>query len=973
MTTKQFLEHVLPDVGEYICWVKETKRHYAGTLDEIVHHIEREDRASKTVYHACGSFFSGGVRNNDTVCALKAFWLDIDSKVLTRKEQLQKLILFCKELNLDVPTLVDSGNGIHAYWTLSENIDIGRWEGTSALLKIAVNKFGLDVDHSRTTDAASLLRPVGTMNRKDSDNPKPVRLLKLSPHTTYESFHEILSRYVGTREETTRIESNNRSLNDDLYVQREPLQGVSSDRIADVCKQLDLFRSLQGDVSEPFWFSALGVLAYTTDGEQKAHEWSAGHANYSPVETADKFAHVSKQSGMTTCETLHSTSPQPDLCKTCPMFGKCKTPRAMELQAPKPNVIVLSADNDQPFDDLFADTIEPVTENIFIPEGWGIFEFDGFQSIHAWSNTDMPYWEAPHSEIIDRKNYKMMIRGKLYSPGCILDRMGNYTMKLIYLYGPANAKRKELIVTGSQITAMRELMSELGKKGIISLGGMERHLSDYVRSVAQHHQTQAQQSSLYNHYGWFEDDFLVGNTLYKSDGKSETVTLGKSIADKAHIVTPSGTLQEWKDIINTAYNHEGSEALQFAVLVGFAAPLMHHFKAYGGVTVHLYSQGSGKGKTTAAQAALSIWGNPTQMQLSDKQATINAIYATMGMYHSLPILYDEVTNKPDEEIADFVHVTSSGQPKQRCDTTGKIIENEHSWKTIVLSSGNKLLSDKLRSTRDNIEAETARIFEATVNVKHHIPSSEAIRLFAGLSTNYGHAGREFAKYITINKASVERALDKTLDTVGSKLGITSSERFWSVMLTSVLVAHAITSHLGLVQFDRQNLINWIKRTLAINRNTMAEVVPSVSDAFGRMMIELWGDVIVTLGEGTFVGGAWAEVRQKPKNKVVGRCIVDRIAENNKVHLSSHAIKQWCQKNGKNYKEFMTECIDNKLVTSYVSKYSLGKGTIEYDRLPETEIVTLTQSTVASMLSGGNLVSIPGGKSAEGSQEVKASS
>lgn len=962
---KEFLEHVLPDVGELICWVKDTKRTYAGDLDTISKLID-EQNSLKTVYHACASFYPGGVRDQSSVCAVKSFWLDLDSKRYSKSEQISSLVRFVKELSLPAPTLVDSGNGIHVYWTLDKNLDPSDWEATAHLLKEAVNKFGLDVDHARTCDSASLLRPVGTLNRKDLENPKDVKLLKKSPHTSHESFHAALKAYVGEIFGEILSPSSVGTLNSDLEIQREPLPNVTSSRIADVCAQVGLFRSLRGDVPEPMWFAALGTLAYTSDGADKAHEWSKGHAGYDPAQTDEKFAHVSKQSGMTTCAALQAASPQPGLCTSCPFYNKCATPRGAELQAARPNVVTTQVDAHEDVDSLFADVVAPtlVEEEIFIPGGWAIFADHGLDSIHVWCNPDVNWWEATTSEYMAKTNFRLMVRGILYSNGYILDRHGNYIMRLVFKHGPANSLKKTLVLTGGQISATRELMSELGKKGIGSLSSQERHLTDYIKSIMAEHQTRAEQRAMYNHFGWHGDDFLTGDTLYRADGTNETITLGKTIQEKAHILKPVGSLDNWKNIINTAYNHPGCEALQFAVLCGFAAPLMAHYQSYGGICVHLYSPGSGKGKTTAAQAALSVWGNPTQMMMSDKQATINAIYATMGMYHTLPILYDEVTNKEDETIADFVHVTSSGQPKQRCDASGKVIENEHSWKTIVLTSGNKKLSDKLRSTRDNIEAETARIFEFTVAVKHHLVSSEAIRLFGSMQNNYGTAGAVYAEYLASNKETVGKALDKALDAVGSKFQTTSSERYWSVLLASVMVANNICIHLGLLNFNKANLTEWIKKTVMLNRGTMAEVVPTIDDAFGRMINELWQGVIVTEGEGSFVGGRWAKVEHKPKEKVFGRCIVDRVPENNKVYLSSTAVKNWCLKNGKNYKEFLTDCIDNKMVSSYVSKYPLGKGTVEYDRLPETEVVTLTQATVASLLSGGNLVSIPGGKSDE---------
>ena len=46
-------------------------------------------------------------------------------------------------------------------------------------MKDVLRAYGFRQDPSRTSDSASVLRPVGTHNRKDPANPKSVRLLKM--------------------------------------------------------------------------------------------------------------------------------------------------------------------------------------------------------------------------------------------------------------------------------------------------------------------------------------------------------------------------------------------------------------------------------------------------------------------------------------------------------------------------------------------------------------------------------------------------------------------------------------------------------------------------------------------------------------------------------------------------------------------------------------------------------------------------
>jgi hypothetical protein len=120
---------------------------------------------------------------------MKALWLDLDCSeekekegkgYLTKEAALNALKAFCKKMTLPEPLIVDSGGGLHIYWPLTEMIEASHWKAIAAELKRATEAHGLLADASRTADAASVLRPVGTLNRK-YDPPCSVRLVSDAP------------------------------------------------------------------------------------------------------------------------------------------------------------------------------------------------------------------------------------------------------------------------------------------------------------------------------------------------------------------------------------------------------------------------------------------------------------------------------------------------------------------------------------------------------------------------------------------------------------------------------------------------------------------------------------------------------------------------------------------------------------------------------------------------------------------------
>jgi hypothetical protein len=126
------------------------------------------------------------------------------------------------------------------------------------------------------------------------------------------------------------------------------------------------------------------------------------------------------------------------------------------------------------------------------------------------------------------------------------------------------------------------------------------------------------------------------------------------------------------------------------------------------------------------------------MMLAQGKATGNAHWGLLGAYNSLPIVYDELTNVPVAEVSELVFSVSSGRAKERMTAHGEIRTNNNNWSTILLASGNTLLSEKLAQHRANAEAEISRLFEFTLEAPPHLSVVEANALFPQFRE---HSGR----------------------------------------------------------------------------------------------------------------------------------------------------------------------------------------------------------------------------------------
>jgi hypothetical protein len=109
-------------------------------------------------------------------------FVDIDPKGgVTQAEVVAKL----QAMSHPPTAIVDSGNGIHAYWTLTEPLaisspaDIARIEGIMSAL---LTRLGGD---PACKDISRVLRVAGSINVKDLENPKLVRILDIDDSRRY--------------------------------------------------------------------------------------------------------------------------------------------------------------------------------------------------------------------------------------------------------------------------------------------------------------------------------------------------------------------------------------------------------------------------------------------------------------------------------------------------------------------------------------------------------------------------------------------------------------------------------------------------------------------------------------------------------------------------------------------------------------------------------------------------------------------
>ena len=292
----EFLSSVLPSRGVYFAVYKGEGGFVhcpCQTVDELAARLADIDNRRKDAYFACSSYLqesytdqSGKVRRrtSENAAFARSFWLDIDcgeDKAIggvgytTVKQATKALLAFCLACSVPKPTTVVSGGGLHCYWVLTDEIRKDMWLPIAGMLKeLTVScPAQLLADPARTSDIASILRPVETTNWKPvREGAKVLLVHKMAPIGFYlfknavEKAHRLHCSSDQPAAQVTEHSSQLRNLGTDI-LNVPPLNELS--------EQLS---HINPDLPRGEWWPIVAAIAdaYGENGRILAREWSSG-------------------------------------------------------------------------------------------------------------------------------------------------------------------------------------------------------------------------------------------------------------------------------------------------------------------------------------------------------------------------------------------------------------------------------------------------------------------------------------------------------------------------------------------------------------------------------------------------------------------------------------------------------------------------------------------------------------------------
>jgi hypothetical protein len=872
--TAAFLRHILPTEG-FKCITIKSERGYFNrffdTHEQAAAFALQQDAAACTVYFACATFTTAATRKQVNAAYLKSLFADVDvgdgKPYKTRAEASAALTDFLIATGLPPPTVVHSGpRGLHLYWVLDEELPPDEWKPYALALRALCARHRFHIDPARIVDTSSVLRPIGTHNRKH-ELTHPVTVAHVAPPVALD---ELPLRPVKEQPHQPRLGQRR------LFEGAAAYGDVPSDanKVADGCAQISHLRDMKGDVEYYEWLFAIWTLRHTSQGAAICHEWSIAHPHYSPEETQRK---LDENREPITCGKFHEHSPA--RCEACKYWGQLSSPielgRASQHAGINGIEIAGSWSND--------------ANGLF-------FNFEGKGGV-------------PAQTMVSRVPivFKDMYRGERATDTWSL-RLEMDLPKL----GPVPL----LIPSGTLFSTQG--MPELARMGVVvhEPDLMRKYLRQQMDAYNQAHAPQTR----FDQFGWKDHDnaFLFGSKLY-TQTQILASTGSPEIERRARLLgARGGTLAAWTSAANQLFA-KGCEPHSFALCCSFGATLMRFHSEEGGAIVNLVSEQSATGKTTGLEAVASVWGQMDGLRLTDEDTKVSRglLLGTLG---NLPCVFDELHKRDPDTVRQFCIMFTNGRDKLRARSDGTLRDPSGDWQTILVLGSNLSLVDILQA-KVTEEAQAYRVLEFIA--EQNFSNADGDKLRRALKDNAGHAGDAFLRYLlspgmleTV-KGELERAVHSLYH--HPDYGFDKKHRFWVRAIACAFVAARIVNKLDILNFDVDRVIDWAIVQCKERQHT--EVPHDHAHALNEMLYDLWASTMV-------VDTDWrgpknsCQVLSEPIKGFHAR----RVRETGRMYISRSWARTWLSEHLVNRSSFFKELLKRHIIVNENKFVNLGAGT-----------------------------------------------
>ncbi len=250
--------------------------------------------------------------------------------------------------------------------------------------------------------------------------------------------------------------------------------------------------------------------------------------------------------------------------------------------------------------------------------------------------------------------------------------------------------------------------------------------------------------------GWHGSAFVLHDEVI-GQRQGEDVFL-QSERDESLGMVQAGSVDGWREQVGMLA--VGNSRLAFALSLAFAAPLAELAGESGGF--HMIGSSSA-GKSTALEAAASVWGSPVDYGFKWR-ATSNGLESLCASRNDLLVILDELAQVDPREAGESAYLIANGQGKARASRNGSM-RTPARWRVLLLSAGEISLAQHMQEAGKQSRAgQEIRLIDIAADAGqglglfdtlHHLESGAALSqaIKHACQHQHGHVGRAFLRQL----------------------------------------------------------------------------------------------------------------------------------------------------------------------------------------------------------------------------------
>ena len=909
MGTIEFLEQVLPSAGNKIITLVQTNEDGGSwfkyksypTAQAAGEAALRFDAQGETVYFAVNTFGDWyhdpkkdkkRIRTQENVVACRSLFDDFDVDVDkidaydTRPEALSDIIKLSQALRL-TPTITSSGGGYHCYFSLDKDVDVSTWEELSAMKRDVTNHLGIKADRAVDMDSSRILRPVGTHNRK-TETARPVELVKMGKTYSADKVRDVLQSYIRDNKVEPAPTSKKHGGINPFAAALGDFPESDANAVAEHCAAVREFKESGGNISEPHWHRAIGVVKFCIGGEEIIHAWSAAYEGYSQSETQEKIDEWDV--GPTSCVEMDKHI---GCLADCPMAGKCKFPIQLGFTEDAKSV----AEETVAEDDDNSPAATPQAPSTVI-EG---------QSIPYWPDTGYRWNGAALSRSITDDDgvvhWRPFCRSFIYPINRIKDSEGTWIVH--WRAKEKNGRWREFFMPMFELANTNDMAKTLASHEVFLLRTPKARndMAEFAEGLIETLQKWRVETETFTQFGWTKDrtGFVMGTKMVTANEEHDVLCDDGIPRDIAVDFGTSGTLEEWIANIDKLYNRPGAEPFQFALCHSMGSTLVELMGSsnWHGLPLAFTGHG-GTGKTTACKIACGFYGRHEHMerQTGEQGSTLNAAIKRIAIMGSVPMLLDEFSGRTPDELTRTAYALANGRDKERLGPSGKFSTVGGQWFKNSFITSNDSISENISKLPASyrVEATQLRFFEIS------LPKDFRDKVFPDITQQfienhmdkvYGEPFRPYIRFIIQNRDWVRRQMVAARAKFNPKSEDDNKERFYRDTIVTALVAGKIAQKMGLVSFDMKVMKQWALAQVLHMRESRKETNTDISEHVATFISTLPGRLIIT----KHFGDSRSKYKEMPMEQLRGPAIGRVCTEDKKVYVTCKAVSDWCKEAG----------------------------------------------------------------------------